>query len=94
MNMMMHKGCGCFCHKFRWVMGWLTIIAGILFFVAAFNSTAMLWGYGAGFFFEAAIVIAVMAHGSKGCRCCMGHGEGYKCEDCKMDGMKDKEPMM
>lgn len=85
---MMHQGCRCFHHKFVWLLNGFGLLAAILFFVAGFKS-AMIWGYDAMFYFEAVVVLTLVAVGAnKSCRCCMGHGMGYKCEDCKVGGME------
>ena len=81
----MHKGCGCYCHKLKMIVKWLALLAVVLFFVSAFRSE-LVWGYPPTFYFEATVVLALVGLGHGKCRCCMGHGMGYKCEDCKAGG--------
>ena len=82
----MHQGCTCFHHKFVRFLSGVGMLAALLFFIAGFKSE-MVWGYDAMFYFEAVVVLALAAMGSNMlCRCCIGHGMGYKCEDCKVGG--------
>ena len=88
---MMCKKCRCMCHWYTMVMGMLASISGIGFFIVLFRRELLL-GWSADMYFMAAIVLAIMAHGGKFCRCHWGHGCGRKgCETC---GMMDKDMMM
>lgn len=91
---MMHQGCRCWHHKFAWVLNGLGLLAAVLFFVAGLKSS-VIWGYDATYYFEAVVVLSLVAMGAnKHCRCCMGHGMGYKCEGCKVGDMNGQKPMM
>lgn len=79
---MMHKGCRCFHHPFALAVSALGGAAAVLFFWAALSGTMVL-GLDDTFYFEAVIVLAVAAHGTKFCRCCRDHGMGYGCADCE-----------
>ena len=94
MNMMMHRECKCFHHKFAMLLSLLGGIGAVLFFWAALSGGFVL-GLDDTFYFEAVIVLAIAAHGTKFCKCCWGHGAGYNCEDCKpgMNGQKSMSDM-
>ena len=94
MNMMHHGGmCRCPHHKFAMLLGLLGFIAALAFFWSAW-SLSIVWEFDSDFYFQAVIVLALMAHGTSMCRCCgwgrMGmqkggactHGEGCRCGDC------------
>ncbi len=79
---MMGKYCGCFHHKILMILSGLVFFSGLAFFWTAFSEAytasreGLLFGFPAPFYFEAAVILALMGWGMKGCRCCYG---GNKC---------------
>ena len=83
----MMRNCGCFHHWFAKAAGLLGLLAGLLFLWTGFMSS-MFWGLEYDFYFKAAVVFALMVHGTKMCKCCCnGMKCGYgDCGVCKVDG--------
>lgn len=83
--MYMHgKECRCPHHIVARVFRVLAGLAALGFFIAAFR-TLGLFGWGAGGYFESAIMLVIMGEATKSCNCCH-HGCG--CVKADGDGAK------
>ena len=74
MNMMKMSGWGCRCvhHVVAYLLVGLMWLAALAFFWAEMRLTLVL-GYDSQYYFQAAILLALMAFGTKLCGCCRRH---------------------
>lgn len=84
----MHGECKCFHHVFVKVIGVIAAAAAVLFFWTAIGGSMVL-GFDDAFYFQSVIVLALVMHGGKFCGCCSGHGAGFSCKDCMVDGKRE-----
>ncbi|KKS88321.1 MAG: hypothetical protein UV63_C0037G0012 [Microgenomates group bacterium GW2011_GWC1_43_11] len=65
------RGCGCGHHGLSRAIGWLTVIAGLVFLYTVWWNTT-LFGFDATAWFEHVVVFGVGLFALSGCSCCCG----------------------